>query len=176
MEANIGNRFTKCSKNNEYEPINKPRNAFFWKKNTPMIRPEVYKCKNCNNNLKVNCDGSACLRCGFPIDMYGYRELKYNDLGTDPGDIWNAPDEKPIEFNANYEENDSHRVRFAKMAKVIRYNDSDNYTNDCSNKNTSDVSGKNTSEVSNDVLEHMHEYDYYEFDMTHSVLSYLCLF
>ena len=104
---------------------------FSWNRNQPMIRPNLYKCQKCNHAIKKNCDVSSCDKCGYPISIYGYRELESNILD-------NENDERPFTINngllGDYIENERipvKRVKFANHTKVINYkNEADAAEND----------------------------------------------
>jgi hypothetical protein len=104
---------------------------FSWNRNQPMIRPNLYKCQKCNHAIKKNCDVSSCDKCGYPISIYGYRELESNILD-------NENDERPFTINNGLLGDDIEneripvkRVKFANHTKVINYkNEADAAEND----------------------------------------------
>lgn len=77
--------------------IDYPQNeqVFSWNRDSPYIRPETYKCSNCNHSFigRERCDGRKCEKCGYPIKLYGYP-----DLVQDP---FFDMDEIPYEFGDN---------------------------------------------------------------------------
>lgn len=122
---------------------------FSWNRDTPMIRPNLYKCPSCDHTMKRACDGTACARCGYPVALYGYRDLDYGNDNTN-----DEVDERPYAVNDGSLSDDieneripDRRVHFSPRAKVInytRYNSPQSETDDTmeSNKVVSQVSSK----------------------------------
>lgn len=70
----------------------KNENVFSWNRDSPFIRPEAYKCSNCNHSLigRERCDGRKCKNCGYPIKLYGYPDLVHDpffDMNEVPYDF-----------------------------------------------------------------------------------------
>jgi hypothetical protein len=88
--------------------VDYPKNehVFSWNRDSPYIRPETYKCANCNHSFigRERCDGRKCEKCGYPIKLYGYPDLVH--------DTFFDMDEVPYDFEENgYYKNTLHEYR-----------------------------------------------------------------
>jgi hypothetical protein len=55
---------------------------YSWDTDTPMIRPDIITCDNCNYRLNYEgprCTNSTCSNCGHRVKVDGYPELKYKN-------------------------------------------------------------------------------------------------
>lgn len=87
---------------------------FSWNRNSPMIRPDVLKCVNCNHtiNSEGECAGRRCGGCGHPIRLYGYRELVYDPIDDN--------DERPYDL-AGAEPVSAHRIHHRRRdGRILR--------------------------------------------------------
>jgi hypothetical protein len=80
--------------------------VFSWNTDSPILRPDLYKCPKCNNNLKRNCKNGDCGECGYPVSVYGYRDLEYDN------EIPYPVDGGSMNNNVERETKSNRRVRF----------------------------------------------------------------
>jgi len=121
---------------------------FSWEKDTPEIKTDVYRCSNCNYIMES--EAAECGKCGFPISVYGYRELEYDYMDADGNEIMYETDDATVpcdytgtDVDAEFNEETPRKVRFDDRPKIIGYNYSDSMNYD--------------DQTSDDVLEHMND-------------------
>jgi hypothetical protein len=98
------------------DDIDYPQNeqVFSWNRDSPYIRPETYKCNNCNHSFvgRERCDGRKCEKCGYPIKLYGYPDLvqdPFFDMNEIPYDFG----ENGYYDNTGYDANTQNEYRSA---------------------------------------------------------------
>lgn len=141
---------------------------FSWNRDQPMIRPNLYKCKNCNSTIKTNCDGGSCKKCGYPIGVYGYRDLEYDDSDDEVDESpYGVDDDGSISDDIEKERlpdrtvhmtphmTPNKRVKFANRTRVINYRKGSETSEDETETGSlaTSESGKVVSRVSTKALE-----------------------
>jgi len=93
----IGEVWSKYKELGGLDDIDYPKNeqVFSWNRDSPFIRPETYRCANCNHSFigRERCDGRKCEKCGYPIKLYGYPDLVH--------DTFFDMNEVPYDFSEN---------------------------------------------------------------------------
>lgn len=120
---------------------------FSWGKDSPEIRADMYRCSNCN--YVMGDEATECDKCGFPVSVYGYRELDYDYMDADGNEVMYETDNltMPCDYNGTNadqyvsDEETPRKVRFDNRPQIIRYRYSDSMNND--------------DQPADDVLEHM---------------------